>query len=558
MNTDKHRYQKVGNGRSRLRYFLFLSVFICVHLWIIVLSSCTSKPSDLRTLVPTETLVYLETDDLAAALQPIVDSKPFAEVAKSKPDFSALKGVQVAVAVTGFETTEEKLTDEHSVGKVQPRFVTIADTHAWNFQAVAFADQKLGEFVTDIYKSDTTEEQADKHGGKYFTWTAADGRKAFALVIDSQIYFGNDESAIEKCLAVRSGEADSLAKTNKLPPRVPGSLASGYISTDGVAQIASVIGLKLASEASDDPDAQSAIASIIPQLLRNSVTEIAWTATLGPQGYEDNWQITMPREIASVFNETFAIQEESSIAGYQKNEFLAQLPESTFTATHYDLKDPQLAWRGLVQTGVRNLDPISGKILAEFSSLLFEPYGIKDPEMFLGAFTDVRSPSRSIITAKLDEQSGDNVAILAYGDFQSRKKALSPDLKPPKQLIEGGINIWSTDDDDIQVIFDPQLIKIGSKDNLAQIGGVHFGELSDIRGDLLRRLANSKAAISTVSRDTTTTLALVDLLAHEGHGDTRSVSTYLTETRFTKTGMERRTVSDFGLIGSIIAQLAAD
>ena len=75
----------------------------------------------MRSLVPAETLVYLETNDLAAALQPIVDAKPFMEVAKSKPDFSALKGVQLAVAVTGFETSEEKLTDEHSVGRVQPR-----------------------------------------------------------------------------------------------------------------------------------------------------------------------------------------------------------------------------------------------------------------------------------------------------------------------------------------------------------------------------------------------------------------------------------------------------
>jgi len=40
--------------------------------------------------------------------------------------------------------------------------------------------------------------------------------------------------------------------------------------------------------------------------------------------------------------------------------------------------------------------------------------------------------------------------------------------------------------------------------------------------------------------------------------DAKAKSAYLTETRFTKTGMERRTVSDFGLIGSIIAQLNSD
>ena len=120
MNTDEHRYKNSVWLRRSAEKILFLSVSICVYLWLILLSSCASKPTDMRSLVPAETLVYLETNDLAAALQPIVDSKPFNEVAKSKPDFSALKGVQLVVAVTGFETSEEKLTDEHSVGRVQP------------------------------------------------------------------------------------------------------------------------------------------------------------------------------------------------------------------------------------------------------------------------------------------------------------------------------------------------------------------------------------------------------------------------------------------------------
>jgi hypothetical protein len=82
----------------------------------------------MRTLAPAETLVYLETNDLAAALKPIVDSKAFNEAAKRKPDLSALQGVQLVVAVTGFETTEEKLTEEHSVGRVQP-ILLLLPTH---------------------------------------------------------------------------------------------------------------------------------------------------------------------------------------------------------------------------------------------------------------------------------------------------------------------------------------------------------------------------------------------------------------------------------------------
>jgi len=63
----------------------------CLLLFAFLLQlSCSTKPTDMRSLVPADTLVYLETNDLGAAIQPIIDSKPFNEVAKYKPDISAI------------------------------------------------------------------------------------------------------------------------------------------------------------------------------------------------------------------------------------------------------------------------------------------------------------------------------------------------------------------------------------------------------------------------------------------------------------------------------------
>ncbi len=250
----------------------------------------------MRALVPAETLVYLETNDLAAALQPIVDSKPFTEVAKSKPDFSALKGVQLAVAITGFETSEEKVNDEQSIGKVQPRFVAVAYTHAWNYQAVAFAEHKLGSFVADIYNSEPKLEKSDKHGGKYFTWTAADGRTAHALVIDSLVWFGNDASAIDKCLAVRRGESDSIINPGKVQAAEPGTLARSYVSTDGIAQIANIAAVKIAAESSDDGELRSTVAAVLPELIRSSANDLSWIAIAAKPGVEDRFSVSRPQQ----------------------------------------------------------------------------------------------------------------------------------------------------------------------------------------------------------------------------------------------------------------------
>ena len=48
------------------------------------------------------------------------------------------------------------------------------------------------------------------------------------------------------------------------------------------------------------------------------------------------------------------------------------------------------------------------------------------------------------------------------------------------------------------------------------------------------------------------------MMSEKRYRDEKKGSSFLTETRFTKAGMERKTVSDFGLIGWIIAQLNED
>src|SRR5690242_20685058 len=102
--TPRVKRNKTNRARHYLcrPYFYFsLSLRLCVSAVILFAISCTSKPTDLRTLTPADSLIYLETNDVAAAIQPVVDSDAFNKAAKSKPDLSAINGVQLAVAVTG-------------------------------------------------------------------------------------------------------------------------------------------------------------------------------------------------------------------------------------------------------------------------------------------------------------------------------------------------------------------------------------------------------------------------------------------------------------------------
>jgi hypothetical protein len=486
--------------------------------------SCVSKPVDLRTLAPAESLVYLETPDLAAALQPIVDSEAFTKAATGKPDLAALKGVPVAVAVTGFETSEEKLTDENSIARVQPRFVVIADTRAWNYQAVAFAEQKLGSFVSDLYKSEPALERSEKHGGKYLKWTAEDGRKAYALVIESLIFFGNDESAIDKSIAVRSGQADSFAKTGKLETAASGALASGFISTEGIGQIANIIGLQLATDASEESEVQSAIAALVPQLIRGWITEVRWTQTRTERGIEDRWRVTMPPETAKIFAETMAP------ANKIDEQLLPLVPSDAITVTQYNLDKPQIAWRSLVLSAQQAVDERSKRLIAAMTGLLFDPYGYSDGELFLSSIEP------GLLTVRYEDES--EVAVIArLRDRDNANKALDPET----QTTAGAI--FEAAANGIRISGDPEVVAKCSHANNDLAWRTRFAERSE-----------GIPSVRTRTRDTESAGIVAQLLSErKAAADTIS----FTETRFSRTGMERRTTSDLGFIGWLITQFAA-
>src|SRR3954466_13972305 len=155
---------------------VLLCLGITVLAGIVFPFSCGSKPTDLRAIAPADSLIYLETNDLGAALQPVVDSNAFGEAAKSKPDLSAIKGVQLAIAVTGFETSEEQVNEANSVLNFKAHFVAIADTHAWQWQTNSFAENQLGEFINKVYGGGAQLDTTPKNGGPDYVWTAEDGR----------------------------------------------------------------------------------------------------------------------------------------------------------------------------------------------------------------------------------------------------------------------------------------------------------------------------------------------------------------------------------------------
>jgi hypothetical protein len=540
-NAQTRRSQTQSAGGAG-RTFVSIALLLCVSAAVAISAGCGSKPTDPRSVIPADALVYLESWDVGKTLAAVTDNAKFKQLAKQQPDLSVLDGVKLSIAVTGFEASEEPVNEENAVIDLQPRFVAVVETNAWGWQAKAFVENRLGEVVNEAYGGAVELEITTRKDGEFYVWTSPEGRKAFALQQGSLIFFGNDESAIERCLAVKRGEADSFAAGGKIPDGE--RLAFGYVSPEGVGQIGNIVSIQMAKSTGEEADVQSFVAQVLPEILRNTVREVTWTA-VGTEGrIEDKLAFKLDDESSRVFNET-VVPANAAATGLE-----SYIPQPSLSGTRYLLRDPQVAWRSVVLTAQKKADETSGVFIAAFSGSLFEPYGIEEPEAFLS------SVGPRIVTVRLTEDPEQVAVIVTAKDMTAVRNALAKEINlaaaPEKQF---GADFWKSEDGELAAAVAGDVVVVGEAEvvlKCLEIKQTRAG--TEVQTDLQRDLLSSDAVAVTAGADESA-VRLVDALTVRKNPSDRVVLSYKTETRFNINGIERRTVSDFGLIGAIIEGL---
>ncbi len=545
---------KIRKRREKDQFFVWKEVrpklifCLCAMIFSFASNACRSPQKvDLRKLAPAGTIVYLETNDLAKTLAAITENQAFQELADKTPDFSALENVQLAIAVTSFESSENQVSDENSVINFTPRFVAVAETHAWQWQTAALAENQLDKFVRETYGTDAALEKSDKPNGKFFAWTAKDERKVFAFVAGSRIYFGNDSAAIEKRISGNPADNESLADNESFsrayPENSATNLAFGYVSTVGIAQIANLAGVSVAVETTEESNGRSFIARILPQILQNTTREIVWTASKTGRGIEDKFVISLKPEISAVTGETLTAAELSANSA----DFL---PPEFFSATRYNLKNPLIAWRSLLFLTAKNTDALSGQLLMRFSGALLEPYGVADAENFLNSI------DAEIVTMQFDAGGEESAAIVTVKNVEELKKSIVTEINfQAAPTMQFNAAIWFSENKQSAAAFVENKLVLGETSSVTKCLQAKASGRNFTRTRNFQKFAESRAVAVTFGRDTDSAAKIAEVLAKRKAENKKLATFYTTETHFTETGIERKTVSDFGLIGTILKQL---
>lgn len=519
-----------------------IGFIFCAIVFSSFFNACRSPQKvEMRSLVPNDAIIYLETNDLSKALEFLTASRTFRSLAETEPDFSALENAQLAVAVTGFETSEE-----NAALNFKPRFVAVIETHRWAWQTASFAENQIDRFVKRNYGENAKLELTEKADGKFFVWTASDNRQAFAFVRGSLIYFANDRATIEACLAVKKGEAESLLKNESLTRAYSAdNLAFGFVSPEGVAQIANLAGVLIAVQASEESGGRSFIARVLPQILQNTTREIVWTANKTERGIEDNFTVFLTAETASVANQSLSAR---TGAADDLNDFL---PADFFSATRYNLENPFAAWRSLLLLTARNTDQLSGKLLIEFSDALLVPYGVSNAETFLSSIDG------EILTVLFDENAEKSAAIVTVKDAGKLKTSMAKEIDFQSSPIrQETAEIWLSENKQMAAASVENKLVLGEYESVLKCLRARESKPNNARSSIYQDFSASESVAVTLASDIHSAEKIVGVFAKRKDEPKKITTFYLTETRFTERGIERRTVSDFGLMGTIVKQFS--
>lgn len=542
------------SGSVRRGFSGFVPRFLAFCLVIFpFLTSCGGAEADLRKLAPKDAIVYLETNDLGAVLDVVTESPAFTGNTSVRPDLSDFGGMRAAVVVTGFETSEKRVTEDRAVLRYRPRFAFIAETGLWSWQIPSLVEERLGGYVRRTYGGDVRLERRTLGDTERYVWTSGDGRRAYAVTEGGRVFFGNDEETVNKCLLAGRGEAESLLADERLSlahENAAGALAFGYVSGEGVARIADLAGITVALGQTDDENARGFISGVVPQLLKKGVREIVWTARRSGPAVEDEILIRTDPEAAAVLGETIVPSRTRA------DEIYAFLPPETVSATRYDLKEPRIAYRSLLLTAAGRTDGVNGRIIAAFSNSLLGSYGVADAEKFLGAVDS------HILTARLDETGERKLSVVRIGDPEALKSAVVEgiDLGSEPTAVGRQGKLWVAAEEDLAVSVWKDFLLIGDPASVRR--GIDAREGQAGKGfaaqTLFGRFRESREVAVTLSTDAETAAGVVGALGRPVPGRRIPPGSVLTRTGFTNRGIERRYISDFGFFGTMVTLVTGD
>lgn len=569
-----------------LKVILVLLPIFCISiLW---LWWNQTERVDMAGSVPADTLIYLEANSLPEIARSIVSTKTWMDIAPAAgldsdvwhpgwltrlaewtgvgPAESVIfSRAQVAVCVLGFGAAEAPETTL----KITPRGAIVIETHTSNGRVRAVAEKAVGDYARRSIGSGEARRE-EKGETLFLTWVARDdtSKQIVAAVTGSLLVVGNDASAVEACLAVRRGERPSLARDPQLDGirarlRSGGALAFGYAPAGSAAKIAEALSPLLSQQASGNPSVRGMVAGLLPKLAHRAFGSAAWSTRLEDGRFVDDYFLTLPEGIGTRLALAAGSPDASST-----HAAASLLPSDAYQITVYNYGDPEAAWLSLNAGLSTRVDAIHAPLVTLALEALLKPYGVESPREFLHA---AKNP---VVTARLKEDSDGKVLIVNVGNRERLNGLVAASLGRGAVVSTEGdvqLSVSSEGEERRAACFVSGHLILGREEDVraclsARSKNLTLQEEERLRASLYEE-TDFRPHVRTVTSDAEASMSLVSVFARARGANGKDAQALqktparvpysVSETRISGAGLEKRTRSSFGLIGTIITRLSA-
>jgi hypothetical protein len=141
-------------------------------------------------------------------------------------------------------------------------------------------------------------------------------------------------------------------------------------------------------------------------------------------------------------------------------------------------------------------------------------------------------------------------------DAKKLKSSISKEINfQVAPTIQDGAEIWFSEDKRITAAFIENKLILGDEESVLKCLQTKQSGKSFARNSAFQLFSGIKSAAATFGIDYDSAEKIVGVLAVNKNGNEKLATFYFTETRFDEKGIERVTVSDFGLLGTFLKQL---
>ncbi len=530
---------------------------------------------DMASYVPSESILYLEVNNLPQVATGIVQtSKVLSTGSELKSSLFHVTWMSRLARWTGIGTAEEVIlarsqfamvilaldaTDDQPALRIRPTAALVIETHTSQTRMRAAIEKQIEQLARRVYAQSRFKRKTIDEV-EFVEWVSQlDGRSIVAAFQDSVVIVGNDELAVQACVAARRGTRSSLAGNKDLAAmraRLQGNSAAafGYVSSDGLGKLLAFSAPLYIDRISTSSEAQRILASLAGKLFQSA----GWAASFEGGRVVDRYFVSLPHDAADNLREAFA-------TGFTTTSSAIQfVPADTYSFTQYNLRDPRLAWLGLNKALSSHVDILGAVLITPLLKAALSPYGIDDPDSFLGAI------GPEIVTVRLDEGSTPSVLIVQSHDAAGLQKLVSQRLGVGvrRNFVAGYEMLVSSDESGLAASFADQELLIGPA---ALVGRCLLARAQRSTLDSVSSYKVASHNISsppplavTYSRDVQSAQEFLSLISRRQFQSTNGtagpppeIPYAVSATALTDEGFEKRTTSTFGLFAILTTQFAS-